>query len=174
MTAVRSFVTCCAALLLAGCGDDAPARPVADGPRPLDAAAQERLLEGLKSTDVPTRRDALLALQGGVALERRMLLALGNLMVSDPDRWVREGAALALRDQGVQASEQVPQLMQALEDEDEMVRWRAAETLGRIGPPARAALTALRGHLDAPGEVEVVKAASRKAIERIEGPPPRR
>jgi HEAT repeat protein len=174
MPATRTVVICCAALLLAACGDDAPTRPAGDVPRVLDAAAQERLLEGLKSADVPTRRDSLLALQGGVRLERRMLLALGNLMVSDPDRWVREGAALALRDQGVQASEQVPQLMKALDDEDEMVRWRAAETLGRIGPAARAALPALRGHLDAPGEVEVVKAASQKAIERIEGPPARR
>lgn len=161
-------------LSLAACGEDGPKTTPPGQPARLDAAAQARLLEELKSDDVVRRKQALLALQGGPVLERRMLLALASLMRNDSDRWVREGAALALRDQGVQASEQVPQLIDALEDEDEMVRWRAAEALGRIGPAAQAALKSLRGHAASPSEVEVVRAACERAIERIEGQAARR
>jgi len=49
------------------------------------------------------------------------------------------------------------------------VRWKAARALGNIGPPAVIALPLLRVAADAKDEVEVVRAASQKAVAQIEG-----
>jgi HEAT repeat protein len=152
---------------LSACGEREPAPPP---PAPLSAAEQARLIGELVAPEVTRRREAVAALAASPALEARSLAALGRLLEVDEDRWVREAAATALRDQGVQAGRQVPQLISALKDEDEVVRWRAAEALGRMGPMAIGALEALGRNAEDPSEVEVVRAASRRAIERIRGP----
>ena len=92
-----------------------------------------------------------------------------GLALSDVDRWVRESAARALGGQGAAAVTEVERLIAALKDDDPYVRWRVAEALGRVGPGAQSARAALAGHADDPDEVEVVRAASVRALERIGG-----
>jgi HEAT repeat protein len=58
-----------------------------------------------------------------------------------PDRY---RAAESLRDLGVAARSAVPALVEALGDEEELVRFRAAQALGQVGPAAREAVLPLR------------------------------
>jgi HEAT repeat protein len=127
---------------------------------------QERRVGELRHDDVVVRREAATALGRVKTLGATAVAALAGAL-SDRDRWVREAAALALREQGPGAAAAVEPLTRALDDEDEYVRWRAAEALGRVGPAAHAALDRLRRHAGDPHEVEVVRAASQVALERI-------
>lgn len=122
----------------------------------------------LASTDVTVRRAAAKSLETRADLPENAVRVLG-LALSDADRWVRESAAKALREQGPAAGSEVGRLVDALKDEDPYVRWRVAEALGRVGPGAVAARDALTRHADDPDEVEVVRAASLRALERIGG-----
>jgi HEAT repeat protein len=56
-------------------------------------------------------------------------------MLKDPNAAIRKGAAFALRKLGSDASEAVPNLLLALEDEDRFVRINAACALYNIRPP---------------------------------------
>lgn len=143
-----------AGLVLAGCG-------------PGDAArAPAPWLASLASPDVVTRREAARAAGRRGGWEPPAVEALARAL-GDPDRWVREAAALALREQGPHAAPALEALRAALRDPDEYVRWRAVEALGRIGPAAAAAREELARHAADPDEVEVVRAASQRALERI-------
>jgi HEAT repeat protein len=124
--------------------------------------------EVLNSPDVSLRRASAKALEGRADLPENAVRVLG-LALSDADRWVRESAARALGGQGPRAVSEVERLIAALKDDDPYVRWRVAEALGRVGPGAEAARAALSRHADDPDEVEVVRAASVKALERIGG-----
>ncbi len=62
--------------------------------------------------------------------ESRMEIIIKNL--KDKDSNVRVKAAHALLKMGPEAKEAVPALIEALEDEDDTVRWYTAETLERL------------------------------------------
>jgi HEAT repeat protein len=59
----------------------------------------------------------------------------------------------------------VPALIEELKSDRETRRWRAARTLGRIGPDARPALPALLGALRDPASIVRVQAA--RALGRV-------
>jgi S1-C subfamily serine protease len=61
---------------------------------------------------------------------------------------VREEAAAALGTIGPSATNAVPALIEALNDEKPRVRWAAAAALGNIGPGAKAAVPALTKHVE--------------------------
>ena len=150
---------------------EAPAstdRPTPKADIERQTAQVERAREVIGATDVTVRRRAADALATSSELPENARSALG-LALSDPDRWVRESAAKALREQGARAADQVPRLIVALKDDDPYVRWRVAEALGRVGEAAAPAREELKRHAEDPDEVEVVRAASTKALERIGG-----
>ena len=60
--------------------------------------------------------------------------------LKNPDSRIRSGVAKALGWFGEKAAPAIPGLVELLNDENENVRFHAAETLGKIGPPAIPAL----------------------------------
>ncbi len=168
-----------AACVVSACGPPAAppppeARLPATDPALPDADLARRTLdlelarEVLTSADVSVRRAAAKRLEARPDLPENAVRVLG-LALRDADRWVRESAARALGGQGAAAATEVERLIAALTDDDPYVRWRVAEALGRVGPGAGAARETLTRHADDPDEVEVVRAASVKALERIGG-----
>jgi HEAT repeat protein len=82
-------------------------------------------------------RITVLALRHALSMDRTSVLLEA---LADEEVWVRDEASRALVRMGIAA---VPALVGALKDENEIVRWKAAETLGEIGPNAREAVPAL-------------------------------
>ena len=68
-------------------------------------------------------------------------------LLNENDWWLRAAAADVLGDLGTMASDTVPHLTRALDDEAEWVRRNAIEALGNIGPVAAAAVPALSHRL---------------------------
>lgn len=64
----------------------------------------------------------------------------------------------------------IPALVEKLADESSIVRWRAAETLSRIGPVAQVAITALR-RLKGNHE-SYIRGVAEFALQKIEHPSP--
>lgn len=122
---------------------------------------------GLASQDVVQRREAVRTAGEGRAWAASEVRALAQAL-GDPDRWVREGAAIALREQGEGAAPALQALRDALRDPDEFVRWRSVQALGRLGAAAAPARADVQRHASDPREVEVVRAASQRALERID------
>jgi HEAT repeat protein len=77
-----------------------------------------------------------------VCASEQMVLALANAL-HDADAGVRQEAGLQLFICGKQAGAAISDLVEALADEDVVVRRLAAATLSMIGPPARSASPAL-------------------------------
>ena len=96
----------------------------------------------------------------------------GKLLVQNlehADRGVREWSAHAIGDFAIADDEAVAALVQALEDEDDWVRWKAVRALGMLGPIAKRTLPLLEPIAAAEQEVEVVRAAAQVAVRRIKG-----
>jgi hypothetical protein len=74
---------------------------------------------------------------------RTALPALDQLLVSDPDAFVREQAAKTIMAFAPDVKESVPSLTQTLADKEGFVRIAAAYALAEIGPDAAAAVPAL-------------------------------
>jgi HEAT repeat protein len=127
------------------------------------AAPAIPLLQELTRGDhEPLRRAAVNTL--GKTGNPLVLEALVDALLFDPSPVVCDTAAVALSQLGGAA---VPTLQALLVHRDAEVRARAAEALGRIGPPAAAALASLRERLTdpAPG----VRLAAAEGIWRLTG-----
>jgi HEAT repeat protein len=102
----------------------------------------EVLVEHLGKADADRRLAAVAALARLGSAARASTGSLRQLLSRDPDWRVRAAAAKALgRIEGPGA---VPDLIEALADDEQEVRNAAAEALGDIGPAAREALPKLR------------------------------
>src|SRR5580698_9157790 len=73
-------------------------------------------------------------------------------------------AAMALRSSRTKAASAVPQLTAALQDQNDSVRYFAADALGAIGTPAVAAIPALLGRLETKDERGFVFASITNAL----------
>jgi HEAT repeat protein len=130
-----------------------------------DDAAVPALSKALADPDAEVRAAAAeslgdlgpTALAAAPALE----IALGD---ADPSARFAAAAALA-RLRGAEAARAVPVLVEGLASESILIRRRAAEALGAIGPPAAAAREALeRASVD---QYVHVRRAARAALEKI-------
>jgi HEAT repeat protein len=100
-------------------------------------------LNALGSPDAEARHQAIFAL-GAIGPKRpEVVPALARILTTDPDAEARQQAALALRKMRATTRAAVPELTQALEDQEPAVRMNAALTLAGLGPEARAAVPAL-------------------------------
>jgi HEAT repeat protein len=108
----------------------------------LRRAAPARLLTALNAPDSTTRREAIRAVvEFPVAIDLA-LPALLRIFERDPDRGVRGECWWALvRVRPSRAS--IPLLMEALRSPKRLVRFKAADLLSRIGPPASEAVPAI-------------------------------
>ncbi|MFL5241573.1 MAG: HEAT repeat domain-containing protein [Gemmataceae bacterium] len=100
-------------------------------------------IKELDSSDSQTRQHAIFALgaigdDGGEAVP-----ALAKRLHEDPDPEARYKAALALSKMCPSAREAVPELAEALDDDEPFVRVNAAMALFRLGGDARSAIPAL-------------------------------
>jgi HEAT repeat protein len=83
----------------------------------------------------------------------------------DPNKTARSDAAGTLGiSLGAAAEPAVPALIRALWDQDNGVRDKAAEALGRIGPAARAAVPALIVALKTPGDDDAAYSSTAEAL----------
>lgn len=92
-----------------------------------DWVARRRQLESL------LRLHAAVLTGGSTSLEAVRLLAEA---LSDPESQVREIAALALIEFGVEARYALPELIQAVQDPSPLVRRRAIRAIAAVGPDA--------------------------------------
>ncbi len=126
------------------------------------APAIPLLQELTRGEHEPLRRVAVNTL--GKTGNPLVLEALVDALLFDPSPAVCDAAAVALSQIGGAA---VPTLQALLAHRDAEVRARAAEALGRIGPPASAALDTLREGLTDP--VPAVRLAAAEGIWRLTG-----
>jgi HEAT repeat protein len=126
-------------------GKQFPPLPVATEPSqttPEDLAAEHR--EGLKSSEVTTRRLAAAALRDlGAAAAPAVAELADALRDSDPE--VRGDAAEALANLGQQAGPAYVNVLRATADSDGRVRQMAERFLGTFGPPPDDAVSVLIG-----------------------------
>jgi HEAT repeat protein len=109
-----------------------PVKMIADDPFP-------ELVRQLRHPTASSRTKAARSLGRLGWLAREALPALAAA-TADPDKHVREAAAVAVGQMGPDA---VPQLTQLLRHEDKYVRRQAVWALGKLGPLAAPALPAL-------------------------------
>jgi len=124
--------------------------------------AVSALIRKLENHDELERKSAItaFAIMGPVAKDAAQAL----IKILTEEKRLRHMAADAL---GIlRAEEAVPALINILKDEDRLVRLEAAGALGRIGPPAKSAIPALKALKDP--DVEVRNAAN-KALMQIKG-----
>jgi hypothetical protein len=116
--------------------------PAKAGEKPGDLAA---LVKDLASPDPVVRQRAARGLGKAGTAAKDAVPVLKKLAEGDPDEDVREEAkkaVAAIGDAG--AGQKVPGLIKDLRSPDEVVRLRAARELGRVGKPAREAVTPLK------------------------------
>ena len=99
----------------------------------------------LHPTDWLARRrrlDSILRLQAAVMIGDPAQVEAVRLLseaLSDPDVGVREAAAAALCEFGTDGRAAIPDLLRAMQDENEIVRRRAIRALGFVADPAESA-----------------------------------
>src|SRR5438876_7762538 len=98
-----------------------------------------------QSADWLTRRrrlDSILRLQAAVMIgdpAQNEAVRMLSEALGDPDVGVREAAAAALCEFGVDGRSAIPELVRATQDQNEVVRRRAVRALGIVADPAEAA-----------------------------------
>ena len=109
------------------------------------APAVPQLATALENSDPQIRGYAILTL-GKIGAEAKLTAdRLAKIVVAqDNADWVRARAARAIGEIGTGASSAIPQLTQALRDENHSVRAEAVWALGEMGPLARDAAPAIR------------------------------
>ena len=116
-------------------------------PELLNQRAQHRKVSDsvrqLSSPEAEARAQACYTLGAAGADAAESVPALAGVLVGDPDTAVRRAAALALLKLTPASREAVPQLTQALTDQEAVVRAYAALTLYRLHDDARPAVAAL-------------------------------
>ena len=95
--------------------------------------------------------------------------ALIHTALWDEDAAVRVEAAVALWKIDRKGPLAIPALADALADENELICWMAADSLGQIGPEAREAVPALQGALRRPFKIALVRKGVALALQRVEG-----
>jgi len=93
--------------------------------------------------------------------------ALTNRALYDSDARVRVVSAVAIWRIDKRYHRVVPQLIEALKDPDEIIRWVAAECLGDIGPQAQESVSALEAALQLPYRTRLVRMGIETALERV-------
>jgi HEAT repeat protein len=94
--------------------------------------------------------------------------ALTTCCLRDPDPHVRLEAAVALWRIDRRGARVLPALVQALREEDEVLRWIAADCLGEMGPEAQSAVPALLEALQSPFKARLIRMSLTLALERID------
>lgn len=142
---------------------------------PLTAEEQRRvadLVEGLKSKDVATRYQAMLALEKLGRLDRSVVGALVEVLRDKTDSTVhsklRLSAVRLLGQLGPAAEEAVPHLLVAVSDPSQEARFQALDALARIG---KAGQQGLRDALYVKDKATRVQAASLLAKQGEEARP---
>jgi HEAT repeat protein len=108
-----------------------------------DGRAPRAWMRDLKSTDEETRRKACFALGAMGSDAEHAVPELARLMVEDPDGGVRVDASLALTKMVPASGAAVPELIEALQDKESLVRLNATLTLLRLRKEAQPAISAL-------------------------------
>jgi HEAT repeat protein len=98
--------------------------------------------------------------------------ALIHTALWDEDAAVRVEAAVALWKIDRKGPLVIPVLADALENDNELICWMAADYLGQIGPEAQEAVPALRGALRRPFKIGLVRKGVALALQRIQGQAP--
>ncbi|MEA1950615.1 MAG: HEAT repeat domain-containing protein [Planctomycetota bacterium] len=136
---------------------------------PAAARAVPALIKSLDDKDMDVRYSAAFAL-GKIGPEAAAAEAVLGENLDSPDKFLALVSAWALvkitPDSNLILSKVMPLLVEGLGNSATTVRIEAAETLGILGPKAKAAIVPLRKLLADPNEQ--VKAATKKAIESIE------
>jgi HEAT repeat protein len=122
---LRSVLFVGLALVLAGCGRDAPP-PLTSHGRTVG-----EWVESLRSADPKVRKKAVAALGHAGAADPTAVPALVGAL-KDRDAAVRDAAVLALLNLGAAAREAVPALEAAQKDRDPKVRGHAARAVSVI------------------------------------------
>jgi HEAT repeat protein len=108
----------------------------------LERAAPARLLKALDAPDAVTRWEAASAVVAFPVGIDSALPALLRIVERNPDTMIGSLCTMKLAD-AQPSSASVPTLTEALRSPERLVRFRAAELLGRIGPQASEAVPAL-------------------------------
>jgi hypothetical protein len=100
-------------------------------------------VKALSSPEAQTRARAAFSLGAMGDQAEEGVPALAALLVKDPDREVRNQAALALSKMAPASRAAVPELARALRDKEQLIRANATRALMRLGKEARPAVPAL-------------------------------
>lgn len=126
------------------------------------------LLEGLRDEAPVVRAGAAQALGLLGAEAKEAVPALTTALLRDRDFHVRVEAAVAVWRIDKRAGRVMPVLAEALEVDDEVLRWTAAECLGEMGADARPAIPALQSALQKPYQARLCRMGIQLALERID------
>jgi len=136
------------------------------GPQPASEAGA--LVDALHSDLEVVRFHAAITL-GDLGLAGRPAVPdLTHAALWDDDPAVRVEAAVALWKIDRKRPPVIPVLIKALADDNELVCWMAADSLGEIGPESRQALPALRRALQRDFRISLIKTSAILALERID------
>jgi HEAT repeat protein len=136
------------------------------GPEPDSEVAG--LSDSLRNELAVLRFHAAVAL-GNLGRKARLAVpALIHTALWDEDLAVRVEAAVSLWKIERSGPLAIPVLIEALEADNEMICWMAADALGQIGPEAREAVPALRQALHRDFKVSLIKKGVLLALERID------
>src|SRR5262245_7460215 len=137
MTAQRFFWLASFVVALAVVAVVTPASPLYlphllnSGPQ-FEGRSLNQWVRALNGDDAPTRRRAIFAMGAMGAAASEAVPALAKLMLEDPDREIRNEAALALSKMDPASAAVVSQLGQALNDPEAAVRMNATMALFRL------------------------------------------
>jgi HEAT repeat protein len=136
------------------------------GPEPDSEIAG--LVDSLQNELEVVRFHAAVALGNLGRNARPAVPTLIHTALWDADPAVRVEAAVALWKIERSGPLVIPVLTEALEADNEMICWMAADALGQIGPEAREAVPALRQALHRDFKVSLIKKGVLLALERID------
>jgi HEAT repeat protein len=139
------------------------------GPQPASEVAA--LSAALRDELDEVRFHAAVALGDLGRAARPAVAALTHAHVWDEDPAVRLAAAVALWKIDRQGPVVIPALIKALNDDNELLCWIAADCLGQIGPEAGEAAPALRRALGRPFKIALIRQGIALALRRIDPQP---
>lgn len=136
------------------------------GPQPASEIAG--LIDSLKDEIPAVRFHAAIALGDHGRDAEAAIPALTHAHIWDADPAVRVEAAVSLWKIDHRAALVLPALMKALEHENELICWMAADCLRRIGAEARDAVPALQKALQRDFKVALIRKGVALALDRIQ------
>jgi HEAT repeat protein len=135
------------------------------GPEPTSDVAA--LIDALQDELDAVRFHAAIALGDFGPGARPSVADLTHVALWDEDPAVRVEAAVALWKIDRKGPLVIPALIKALGDDNELVCWIAADSLGQIGPEAQEAIPALQQALRRPFRMTLVRRSVALALQRI-------